>query len=189
MSHEQTQPQKMLLMHGRYIPVLGGQTPLRATIGSTGFDCFARVDTDPRRTDNAVLRIDPGGRLVVPLGFRLEITKRAVVPINWAGADEAASDMDLDHTSVYQFELRSRSGLAARDGIAVLNAPGTIDADYEDEVKVILINHGSEPFWISDGDRVCQAVWPHYMSWAALPDGLRCTGADRAGGFGSTGAR
>jgi hypothetical protein len=69
MSHEQTQPQKMLLMHGRYIPVEGGQTPLRATIGSTGFDCFARVDTDPRRTDNAVLRIDPGGRLVVPLGF------------------------------------------------------------------------------------------------------------------------
>jgi dUTP pyrophosphatase len=183
MSHEQMQPQKMLLMHGRYIPVEGGQTPLRATIGSTGFDCFARVDGDD------LLRLLPGERLIVPLGFRLEVTKRAVVPINWAGADEAASDTDLDHTSVYQFELRSRSGLAAKHGITVLNAPGTIDADYTDEVKAILINHGDAPFWISDGDRVCQAVWPHYMPWAALPDGLRCTGADRAGGFGSTGAR
>jgi dUTP pyrophosphatase len=183
MSHEQTQPQKMLLMHGRYIPVEGGQTPLRATIGSTGFDCFARVDGDD------LLRILPGERLIVPLGFRLEITKSRAVVKGSVEDVEASANMDLDHTNVYQFELRSRSGLAAKYGIAVLNAPGTIDADYTDEVKVILVNHGSEPFWISDGDRVCQAVWPHYMPWAALPDGLRCLGTDRAGGFGSTGAR
>jgi deoxyuridine 5'-triphosphate nucleotidohydrolase len=186
----QPDPQKMLLMHGRYIPVKGGQTPLRATIGSTGFDCFANLfNADYPSSAMFPIEIAPGKWQVIPLGFRLEVTKQAVVPINWAGADEVASDMDLDHTNVYQFELRSRSGLAAKHGITVLNAPGTIDADYTDEVRVILLNQGPDSFFVHHGDRVCQAVWPHYMPWAALPDGLRCLGADRAGGFGSTGAR
>jgi dUTP pyrophosphatase len=175
---------KLILMHGRYIPVLGGQTPLRATLGSTGFDCFARI---PDALAGWV-RLLPGERKVIPLGFRLEVLDRRVVVSNSVEDIEASTNVDLDHTSVYQFELRSRSGLAARSGIAVLNAPGTIDADYEDEVKVILINHGDDDFIVENGDRVCQAVWPHYMPWAALPDGLRCTGADREGGFGSTGA-
>lgn len=172
---------KMILMHGRYVPVLGGQTPLRATLGSTGFDCFARLE-EP-------VKMLPGERKVIPLGFRLEVLERHVVAANTPERIETSADVDLDHTSVYQFELRSRSGLAARSGIAVLNAPGTIDADYEDEVCAILVNHGDTPFIVNNGDRVCQAVWPHYMPWAALPDGLRCTGADREGGFGSTGAR
>jgi dUTPase len=176
---------KMILMHGRYVPVLGGQTPLRATLGSTGFDCFARI------TDALAgwVRILPGERKVIPLGFRLEILARHIVTMNTPEYIEAFENVDLDHTSVYQFELRSRSGLAARSGIAVLNAPGTIDADYEDEVCAILINHGDDDFIVENGTRVCQAVWPHYMPWAALPDGLRCLGADREGGFGSTGAR
>lgn len=172
---------KMILMHGRYVPVLGGQTPLRATLGSTGFDCFARLK-EPAK-------LFPGERKVIPLGFRLEVLKRKVVVRGSVEDSEASADVDLDHTSVYQFELRSRSGLAARWGVSVLNAPGTIDADYEDEVCAILVNHGDAPFIVNNGDRVCQAVWPHYMPWAALPDGLRCTGADREGGFGSTGAR
>jgi len=176
---------KMILMHGRYVPVLGGQTPQRATLGSTGFDCFARI------TDALAgwVRILPGERKVIPLGFRLEVLKRKVVVTGSAEDVEASADTALDHTSVYQFELRSRSGLAARSGIAVLNAPGTIDADYEDEVCAILINHGDDDFIVENGDRVCQAVWPHHMPWAALPEGLRCTGADRTGGFGSTGVR
>lgn len=172
---------KMILMHGRYIPVLGGQPPLRATLGSTGFDCFARLEVP--------VQLFPGERKVIPLGFRLEVLARHVVTMNTLEYIEAFENVDLDHTSVYQFELRSRSGLAARWGVSVLNAPGTIDADYEDEVCVVLINHGDDVFWVRGGDRVCQAVWPHYMPWAALPDGLRCLGIGRAGGFGSTGAR
>lgn len=171
---------KMILMHGRYVPVLGGQTPQRATLGSTGFDCFARLP--------APVLLEPGEWKLIPLGFRLEILDRRVVVKGSAEDIEASANVDLDHTNVYQFELRSRSGLAARAGISVLNAPGTIDADYEDEVCVILINHGHDPYWIINGARVCQAVWPHYMPWAALPDGLRCAGAPREGGFGSTGA-
>jgi dUTP pyrophosphatase len=183
-------PQMMLLMHGRYIPVEGGQTPLRATIGSTGFDCFANLfNADYPSAAMFPIEITPGRWQVIPLGFRLEVTKRRAVVKGSVEDIEASADMDLDHTSIYQFELRSRSGLAAKHGITVLNAPGTIDADYTDEVKVILLNQGPDSFFVRHGDRVCQAVWPHYMPWAALPDGLRCTGADRAGGFGSTGAR
>lgn len=56
-------------------------------------------------------------------------------------------------------QVRPRSGLAFKHGITVLNAPGTIDADYRGEVKVLLINHGSEPFEIKNGDRIAQMVF------------------------------
>ena len=59
----------------------------------------------------------------------------------------------------YEAEVRPRSGLAAKFGITVLNAPGTIDADYRGEIKVILINLGDAPFEIKDGDRIAQMVF------------------------------
>jgi dUTP pyrophosphatase len=58
----------------------------------------------------------------------------------------------------YEAQIRPRSGLAARHGVTVLNSPGTVDADYRGEVKVILINHGDAPFIIRRGDRIAQMV-------------------------------
>jgi dUTP pyrophosphatase len=58
----------------------------------------------------------------------------------------------------YEAQIRARSGLAARHGVTVLNSPGTVDADYRGEVKVILINHGEAPFTVRRGDRIAQMV-------------------------------
>ncbi|MBQ6690011.1 MAG: dUTP diphosphatase [Bacteroidales bacterium] len=84
-------------------------------------------------------------------------------------------------------QVRPRSGLAAKHGISVLNAPGTIDADYRGEVKVILVNLSNQPFVVNPGERIAQMVVARYekVEWdevEALDD------TDRgAGGFGSTG--
>jgi dUTP pyrophosphatase len=87
----------------------------------------------------------------------------------------------------YEAQVRPRSGLALKQGITVLNSPGTIDADYRGEVGVVLINHGSEPVVIERGMRIAQMVLARYarISWqpvAELPESGR-----GAGGFGSTG--
>ncbi len=84
-------------------------------------------------------------------------------------------------------QVRPRSGLAARHGVTVLNAPGTIDADYRGEIKVVLINHGHDPFTVGRGSRIAQMVVAPYLTvdWT-----LRETLDDSArgsGGFGSTG--
>lgn len=67
----------------------------------------------------------------------------------------------------YEAQIRPRSGMAAKHGITVLNTPGTIDADYRGEIKVILVNLSNEPFTIEDGERVCQMVVARYeqVSW------------------------
>mgnify|MGYP003611339730 CR=1 FL=1 len=62
----------------------------------------------------------------------------------------------------YEAQIRPRSGLAAKHGVTVLNTPGTIDADYRGEIKVILINHGQEDFIINHGERICQMVIAKY---------------------------
>lgn len=87
----------------------------------------------------------------------------------------------------FEGQVRPRSGLALKHGVTVLNAPGTIDADYRGEVKVILINHGPEPFRIQRGDRVAQLVVApvapvRFERVDVLPDTAR-----GEGGFGSTG--
>ena len=84
-------------------------------------------------------------------------------------------------------QVRPRSGLAAKFGVTVLNSPGTVDADYRGEVKVILINHGAEDFAIVRGDRVAQLVLAPVTqaTWDEV-DRLDDT-ARGAGGFGSTG--
>lgn len=86
-------------------------------------------------------------------------------------------------------QVRPRSGLAARHGVTVLNAPGTIDADYRGEVMVILVNLGSEPFTVSRGDRIAQVVFaPVTRAELQVADSLDETERG-AGGFGSTGVR
>lgn len=87
----------------------------------------------------------------------------------------------------YEMQVRPRSGLAAKYGISVLNAPGTIDADYRGEIKVILVNLSNEQFEIKPGERIAQLVVAAHsrVEWEAV-DELSDTQRG-AGGFGSTG--
>lgn len=88
----------------------------------------------------------------------------------------------------YEAQIRPRSGLAAKHGITVLNSPGTIDADYRGEIKIILINHGKESFTIPRGMRIAQMVVARYarFEWVAV-ETLEKNEERGEGGFGSTG--
>jgi dUTP pyrophosphatase len=87
----------------------------------------------------------------------------------------------------YEAQVRPRSGLAAKHGVTVLNAPGTIDADYRGEIGVLLINHGAAPFTIKRGERIAQMVIAAVVR-AELVTVAALSATDRgAGGFGSTG--
>jgi dUTP pyrophosphatase len=87
----------------------------------------------------------------------------------------------------YEAQVRPRSGLAAKNGITVLNSPGTIDADYRGEIKVILVNLSNEPFTVQDGERVAQLVVAAHarVAWEATTDLAETERG--AGGFGHTG--
>lgn len=95
----------------------------------------------------------------------------------------------IDIPEGYEAEVRPRSGIAIKYGVTVLNTPGTIDADYRGEVKVILINLGAEPFTINNGDRIAQMVFKNVarVDWKIV-ESLTET-ARGEGGFGSTGHR
>ncbi|MBQ2034191.1 MAG: dUTP diphosphatase [Alistipes sp.] len=86
-----------------------------------------------------------------------------------------------------EMQIRPRSGLAAKHGITVLNSPGTIDADYRGEIKVILVNLSNTPFTIEAGERIAQMIVARYeqIEWQAVEE-LGATERG-AGGFGSTG--
>jgi dUTP pyrophosphatase len=105
--------------------------------------------------------------------------ERAMVPTGLAIALPAG----------YEAQVRPRSGLAAKNGVTVLNTPGTIDADYRGEIKVILTNLGTEPFTVERGMRIAQMVIAAYnrVEWTAV-ETLDET-ARGTGGFGSTGVK
>ncbi len=87
----------------------------------------------------------------------------------------------------YEAQVRPRSGLARKHGITVLNSPGTIDADYRGEIKVLLINHGQEPFTIQNGERIAQMVIAQHatVQWQETQS---LSNTERGeGGYGSTG--
>lgn len=110
--------------------------------------------------------------------------KRAIIGTGIIVAIEA-------HSGVFG-AICSRSGLAAKNGIAVLNSPGIIDRSYRGELKVILINHGDDPFQIFVGDRIAQFVLLNESSeisfWRELEDGEEFKSTERGeGGLGSTG--
>ncbi|MBN1600496.1 MAG: dUTP diphosphatase [Chitinispirillaceae bacterium] len=108
--------------------------------------------------------IMPGERVLVPTGFCFEI------PIG------------------YEIQIRPRSGLAIKHGITVLNAPGTIDADYRGEVKIILINSGSADFKICRGDRIAQLVIAQVAHNTIFIEADEMESTSRgSGGFGHTG--
>jgi dUTP pyrophosphatase len=104
-----------------------------------------------------------------------------------AGRHAVATGLALAIPEGFEIQVRPRSGLALKHGISVPNTPGTIDSDYRGELKVILINHGTEAFEVRRGDRIAQLVLAPVTraSWLAV-DELDET-ARGEGGFGSTG--
>lgn len=131
--------------------------PAYETSGSAGMDVRAAVP------EGEPMVLAPGARAMVPTGLSVAIPEG------------------------YEIQVRPRSGLAAKHGLTCLNTPGTIDSDYRGEIKVILINLGTESFPIARGERIAQLVLAPVtqLGWVevnTLDETLRGTG-----GFGSTG--
>ena len=133
--------------------------PAYQSAGAAGLDLLAAV---PQK---APVRIAPGRWAAIPTGIAMELP---------AGSEG---------------QVRPRSGLAARHGITVLNAPGTIDSDYRGEIQVLLINLGRQPFMVERGARIAQlVVTPVFRAQFSEQERLKKTKRG-AGGFGSTGKR
>lgn len=144
--------------------LLSYQTP-----GSSGFDLRALyvIDEDGNKHDLAVEPYNflSGARVKIGTGLRFAIDQE------------------------YEIQVRSRSGLAAKNGVFVLNSPGTIDSDYRGEIVSIMLNTGKSELIVNLGDRICQAVVcpvikPEFKFVEELGDTER-----GAGGFGSTGSK
>jgi dUTP pyrophosphatase len=135
----------------------GLKLPSYQSAGAAGIDLVAAVDA----AEPVVLQ--PGGWAAIATGIAIALPDG------------------------HEAQVRPRSGLAARHGVTVLNAPGTIDADYRGEIRVVLINHGGAPYEVRRGERIAQLVVQPVtritlMEVAALDGTMR-----GAGGFGSTG--
>lgn len=157
----------------------------------------------PQANDNtaeqaviAIKRLDHAGDLPLPAyatshSAGMDLMAAIDAPIALPVGEKAIvpTGLSIALPSGYECQIRPRSGLAAKNGVTVLNSPGTIDADYRGEIKVILINHGSEPFLIERGMRIAQMVIARYTQaqWNLVAD-LDET-ARGAGGFGSTGTK
>ena len=127
------------------------------------YETAGSAGADIRAAVDAPLRLEPGQRALVPAGFAMALP---------AG---------------YEAQVRPRSGLAVKNGITVLNAPGTIDSDYRGEVRVPLINLGDEAFTIERGMRIAQLVIAPVVQ-AGFNEVSDLDETERgAGGFGSTG--
>jgi len=133
--------------------------PAQATPGAAGRDLYACFGPNSAE----YMTVHPAGRAMIPTGIAIGLPK--------------------DHVGL----CCPRSGLAVRDGITVLNAPGVIDEDYTGEVNVLLVNHGMKPFEIHQGDRIAQlVVVPVAHISFTIVDDLEATKRG-GGGFGSTG--
>ena len=132
--------------------------PAYQTSEAAGMDLLAAVPTD------APMVLAPGTYAMVPTGLVMAL------PLN------------------YEAQVRPRSGLAAKFGVTVLNAPGTIDADYRGEINVLLINHGNAPFTIQRGERIAQMVIAPVVQAQLVPAfGSLSATVRGSGGFVSTG--
>ena len=118
---------------------------------------------DLRANLEASITLAPGERALIKTGLFLELPEGT------------------------EAQVRPRSGLAFKHGVTVLNAPGTIDADYRGEVGVILINHGQEPFEVTDGERIAQMVIARYERVTFTEVADLSVSERGAGGFGHTG--
>ncbi len=156
-----------LKMSIKFINKSNNEDPEFQTDGAAGFDFRANLPSE-----GEVIIIGPSGSgnnvAMVPTGLFFELPESI------------------------ELQVRPRSGLAAKKSITVLNSPGTVDSDYRGEVKVILINHGTEEFVISNGDRIAQGV----LSAVSNGQFVRLDKVDElnetergSGGFGSTGVK
>jgi dUTP pyrophosphatase len=127
------------------------------------YETTGSAGCDLRAAVEAEIVLAPGARALVPTGLAIALPDG------------------------HEAQVRPRSGLAVKNGVTVLNAPGTIDADYRGEIKVPLINLGAEPFVIRRGDRIAQLVVAPFVqvAWDEV-DSLDAT-TRGTGGFGSTG--
>lgn len=137
--------------------------PHGADLDLPGYETADAAGMDLRAAVEVDTDIAPGERLLIPTGLAIALPPG------------------------YEAQVRPRSGLALRNGISLVNSPGTIDADYRGEVGVIVINHGDETFTVTRGMRIAQMVVAPVLQadWhevEALPETAR-----GAGGFGSTG--
>lgn len=152
-----TQPAEIVVGVQRLPHAEGLPLPRYETPHSAGLDLLAAIG------ENEKITLKSGERALVPTGLMLHLPES------------------------YEAQVRPRSGLALKHGVTVLNAPGTVDADYRGEVGVVLINHGAEPFEITRGMRIAQlVVAPVTRVRLEQRDALAGT-ARGAGGFGSTG--
>lgn len=138
----------------------GLELPAYATAHAAAMDLRAAIPPEE------AWALAPGERRLVPTGLAMAI------PPGFEG------------------QVRPRSGLALRHGVTVLNAPGTLDADYRGEVAVVLINHGTEAFSVHRGDRIAQLLIAPVAAWTwERTDDLDALGETGrgAGGYGSTG--
>ncbi len=146
---------------GVYIQRINYKNPLPEykTILSSGMDVYANLE------DGVEVIIGPGDRAIVGAGIKVAI------PEGWG------------------IDVRPRSGLAIKQGVTVLNTPGTIDADYLDELGIIIINHDRKPFKIKNGDRIAQILLQAVpkIKWVEVEDLKDISNVNRGGGFGSTG--
>jgi dUTP pyrophosphatase len=131
--------------------------PRYETAGAAGLDLVAA------HAEDAPITLAPAQRALVPTGLLFQLPDG------------------------YEAQVRPRSGLALKHGITVLNAPGTIDADYRGEVQVLLINCGQEPFVVTRGMRIAQVVVAPVTTVALIEVGAVDRTARAASGFGSTG--
>lgn len=154
--------------------------PSYETIGAAGMDVRADFDrispTNPLKvyggsaeilyateTTKAKLRIDPFTRVLIPTGLKVGLPENV------------------------EMQVRPRSGMALKNGITVINTPGTVDEDYRGEVGIPVINLNSEPVWIESGERICQVVFNEVtkITWKEVT--FLSTTERGEGGFGHTG--
>ena len=120
---------------------------------------------DLRANTNEAISLLPQEKILVKTGLHLEIPQG------------------------YEAQVRPRSGLALKNGITVLNSPGTIDADYRGEVGVVLINHSKDIFYINNGDRIAQLVFAKHEQATLVQVSVLDESERSEGGFGSTGKK
>jgi len=145
------------------LPVLVKRLPHGMDLELPSYATLESAGMDLRAAVESDLVLAPHARCIVPTGLAIALPPGT------------------------EAQVRPRSGLAAKHGVTVLNAPGTIDADYRGEVGVILINHGEEPFTITRGSRIAQLILAEVRrgEWREVAD---LDESERgAGGFGSTG--
>ncbi|MDR1631501.1 MAG: dUTP diphosphatase [Dysgonamonadaceae bacterium] len=131
----------------------------------------------------------PGYETLYSAGMDLRANLDAPITLGTLERTLVPTGLFIELPAGFEAQIRPRSGLAIKHGISLVNTPGTIDADYRGEIKVILVNLSATPFVVNDGERICQMVVAKHerVEWEETGE-LNAT-LRGAGGFGHTGAK